>query len=62
MMLVHALLAPQELWSSGWSVVGEFAVVVVVVVVVVICEVVQLVVVDAAGAIVRTVKMIIDRM
>ena len=56
MTLVHALLAPQELWSSGWSVVGEFAVVVVVVVVVVICEVVQLVVVDAAGAIVRTVK------
>ena len=60
MTLVHALLAPQELWSSGRSVVGEFAVVVVivvvVVVVVVICEVVQVVVVDAAGAIVRTVK------
>ena len=57
-MLAHVLLAVQDFHCAGWSVVGEFAVVVVVVVdfVVVIGEVVQVAVVDSAGAMVLTVN------
>ena len=56
-MLAHVLLVVQDFHCAGWSVVGEFAVVVVVVdFVVVIGEVVQVAVVDPAGAMVLTVN------